>query len=149
MKLFPLGGTTLSWFFYKVANFFFFSLGTLSVHSRLKMEICAINCIFFGFSARTMLWYYNLTKKISIICSNFTACKRKEDHSPEHPQQPKKPRLVFTDLQRRTLQAIFKVFFECIKCYSLIDVSFIIVHLFQKIIGWLTFFIKNNFWIEI
>jgi nuclear factor 6 (one cut domain family protein 1) len=29
--------------------------------------------------------------------------------SPEHMPQPKKPRLVFTDLQRRTLQAIFKV----------------------------------------
>ena len=41
----------------------------------------------------------------------FSACKRKDD-SPEHPQQPKKPRLVFTDLQRRTLQAIFKVRFR-------------------------------------
>lgn len=38
----------------------------------------------------------------------FSACKRKDD-SPDHQQQPKKPRLVFTDLQRRTLQAIFKV----------------------------------------
>jgi hypothetical protein len=39
------------------------------------------------------------------------ACKRKEEiHVPvEHPPAPKKPRLVFTDLQRRTLQAIFKV----------------------------------------
>jgi one cut domain, family member 1 (hepatocyte nuclear factor 6) len=38
------------------------------------------------------------------------ACKRKEDpRSPDHVAQPKKPRLVFTDLQRRTLQAIFKV----------------------------------------
>ena len=45
----------------------------------------------------------------------FSACKRKDD-SPEHPQQPKKPRLVFTDLQRRTLQAIFKV------CLSRLDV---------------------------
>ncbi|XP_071449221.1 hepatocyte nuclear factor 6 [Hetaerina americana] len=37
-------------------------------------------------------------------------CKRKEDPQtqPEHPPAPKKPRLVFTDLQRRTLQAIFK-----------------------------------------
>ena len=40
----------------------------------------------------------------------ISACKRKdvmevgEQHS-----APKKPRLVFTDLQRRTLQAIFKV----------------------------------------
>lgn len=38
------------------------------------------------------------------------ACKRKDDpRSPDHVPQPKKPRLVFTDLQRRTLQAIFKV----------------------------------------
>uniref|UniRef100_T1IP14 One cut domain family member n=1 Tax=Strigamia maritima TaxID=126957 RepID=T1IP14_STRMM len=38
------------------------------------------------------------------------ACKRKEEQqtSPEQPPAPKKPRLVFTDLQRRTLQAIFK-----------------------------------------
>ncbi|XP_040578945.1 uncharacterized protein [Lepeophtheirus salmonis] len=35
-------------------------------------------------------------------------CKRKEDSSPEQSPAPKKPRLVFTDLQRRTLQAIFK-----------------------------------------
>ncbi|XP_075218060.1 homeobox protein onecut [Lycorma delicatula] len=37
-------------------------------------------------------------------------CKRKEEpqiHS-DHTPAPKKPRLVFTDLQRRTLQAIFK-----------------------------------------
>ena len=49
----------------------------------------------------------NLVEKTLDI---FSACKRKDD-SPEHPQQPKKPRLVFTDLQRRTLQAIFKVNF--------------------------------------
>lgn len=35
-------------------------------------------------------------------------CRRK-DELPSHIEQPKKPRLVFTDLQRRTLQAIFKV----------------------------------------
>ncbi|XP_046683063.1 homeobox protein onecut isoform X2 [Homalodisca vitripennis] len=37
-------------------------------------------------------------------------CKRKEEPQihPEHTPAPKKPRLVFTDLQRRTLQAIFK-----------------------------------------
>ncbi|KAK2588494.1 hypothetical protein KPH14_001075 [Odynerus spinipes] len=38
-------------------------------------------------------------------------CKRKDEMSSqaEHQQPaPKKPRLVFTDLQRRTLQAIFK-----------------------------------------
>ena len=37
----------------------------------------------------------------------FSVCKRKEEEPPQ--QQTKKPRLVFTDLQRRTLQAIFKV----------------------------------------
>lgn len=39
-----------------------------------------------------------------------TACKRKEEQQTTTKQAvaPKKPRLVFTDLQRRTLQAIFK-----------------------------------------
>ncbi|GAB0092091.1 One cut domain family member [Sergentomyia squamirostris] len=36
------------------------------------------------------------------------SCKRKEEVTPDHMPAPKKPRLVFTDLQRRTLQAIFK-----------------------------------------
>lgn len=37
------------------------------------------------------------------------ACKRKEqDQQKERALQPKKQRLVFTDLQRRTLIAIFK-----------------------------------------
>ncbi|BFG06760.1 homeobox protein onecut [Drosophila madeirensis] len=35
-------------------------------------------------------------------------CRRKEEPQIEQMPQPKKPRLVFTDLQRRTLQAIFK-----------------------------------------
>lgn len=42
----------------------------------------------------------------------ISACKRKDEmaNQAEHQQAaPKKPRLVFTDLQRRTLQAIFKV----------------------------------------
>uniref|UniRef100_A0A0N5AZA6 Homeobox domain-containing protein n=1 Tax=Syphacia muris TaxID=451379 RepID=A0A0N5AZA6_9BILA len=41
----------------------------------------------------------------------FTACKRKEEqqvNGTAHSTAPKKPRLVFTDIQRRTLQAIFK-----------------------------------------
>lgn len=42
----------------------------------------------------------------------IVGCKRKEEPQPqEHLPAPKKPRLVFTDLQRRTLQAIFKVSF--------------------------------------
>ncbi|XP_014359068.1 homeobox protein onecut [Papilio machaon] len=36
------------------------------------------------------------------------SCKRKEDIASDTMPSPKKPRLVFTDLQRRTLQAIFK-----------------------------------------
>lgn len=54
----------------------------------------------------------------SLSCSGVTprlnvpACKRKEESpggaSGGPKSQPKKPRLVFTDLQRRTLQAIFK-----------------------------------------
>ncbi|KAH8403625.1 hypothetical protein KR222_009727 [Zaprionus bogoriensis] len=36
------------------------------------------------------------------------SCRRKEEPHIEQMPQPKKPRLVFTDLQRRTLQAIFK-----------------------------------------
>uniref|UniRef100_A0A7E4V851 One cut domain family member n=2 Tax=Panagrellus redivivus TaxID=6233 RepID=A0A7E4V851_PANRE len=40
----------------------------------------------------------------------LAACKRKEEQntSQTQPSVPKKPRLVFTDIQRRTLQAIFK-----------------------------------------
>ncbi|ETN86768.1 hypothetical protein NECAME_16149 [Necator americanus] len=36
----------------------------------------------------------------------IAACKRKEEQQVQHnqPQPPKKPRLVFTDIQRRTLQ---------------------------------------------
>lgn len=38
-----------------------------------------------------------------------TACKRKEMEIPkQEAPAPKKPRLVFTDIQRRTLMAIFK-----------------------------------------
>ena len=55
----------------------------------------------------------NIQRIIFKPCFFFfvVACKRKEDpQTPaEHPPAPKKPRLVFTDLQRRTLQAIFKV----------------------------------------
>lgn len=52
------------------------------------------------------------TSSVSFLneLSSFAGCKRKEEAvSPDHMPQPKKPRLVFTDLQRRTLQAIFKV----------------------------------------
>ncbi|KRX98258.1 One cut domain family member 2 [Trichinella pseudospiralis] len=40
----------------------------------------------------------------------LAACKRKEEQQQQgiHTPGPKKPRLVFTDIQRRTLQAIFK-----------------------------------------
>ena len=44
------------------------------------------------------------------VFSSLPACKRKEqDHGrAEHGSGSKKPRLVFTDVQRRTLHAIFK-----------------------------------------
>ncbi|XP_037802952.1 hepatocyte nuclear factor 6-like [Penaeus monodon] len=54
------------------------------------------------------MWFFK-TNAYERIDSD-TACKRKEEQQ-NHPDQqpaPKKPRLVFTDLQRRTLQAIFK-----------------------------------------
>lgn len=39
----------------------------------------------------------------------LAACKRKEqEHGKDRGNTPKKPRLVFTDVQRRTLHAIFK-----------------------------------------
>ena len=38
----------------------------------------------------------------------FAACKRKDDVIKQEVPGPKKPRLVFTDIQRRTLMAIFK-----------------------------------------
>uniref|UniRef100_A0A8D0BPI9 One cut domain family member n=1 Tax=Salvator merianae TaxID=96440 RepID=A0A8D0BPI9_SALMN len=39
----------------------------------------------------------------------LAACKRKEqEHGKDRTSNPKKPRLVFTDVQRRTLHAIFK-----------------------------------------
>ncbi|CAG5023227.1 unnamed protein product [Parnassius apollo] len=59
---------------------------------------------------------YSISHKILIAIVSFVtaaqipqrgSCKRKEDMGTDMPS-PKKPRLVFTDLQRRTLQAIFK-----------------------------------------
>lgn len=51
----------------------------------------------------------------SLFFPGGAACKRKDDQSSQgavsqqkNTNTPKKPRLVFTDLQRRTLQAIFK-----------------------------------------
>ncbi|XP_075731695.1 uncharacterized protein LOC119181735 isoform X2 [Rhipicephalus microplus] len=53
--------------------------------------------------------------RTSSLYTTHSTCKRKEDApggagaaGPASKSQPKKPRLVFTDLQRRTLQAIFK-----------------------------------------
>ena len=46
------------------------------------------------------------------VCFVRAACSRRKDAdvdmSPEENRSPKKPRLVFTDIQRRTLHAIFK-----------------------------------------
>ncbi|PIO63646.1 homeobox domain protein, partial [Teladorsagia circumcincta] len=46
----------------------------------------------------------------TLAAAYFGTCKRKEEQQVQHtqPQPPKKPRLVFTDIQRRTLQAIFR-----------------------------------------
>lgn len=51
------------------------------------------------------LWHF-----IYLVSFLRAACKRKEEQQSQakSPTAPKKPRLVFTDLQRRTLQAIFK-----------------------------------------
>ncbi|KAI8036491.1 homeobox protein onecut [Drosophila gunungcola] len=48
------------------------------------------------------------TPVINVSATNVVNCRRKEEPQIEQMPQPKKPRLVFTDLQRRTLQAIFK-----------------------------------------
>ncbi|KAH8256490.1 hypothetical protein KR032_011369 [Drosophila birchii] len=45
---------------------------------------------------------------LSVSSNVVVNCRRKEELQIEQMPQPKKPRLVFTDLQRRTLQAIFK-----------------------------------------
>lgn len=50
---------------------------------------------------------------MSLFIYFILGCKRKEDvvaTNQDMLPSPKKPRLVFTDLQRRTLQAIFKVY---------------------------------------
>lgn len=49
-----------------------------------------------------------------LISAAAAQCRRKDEPQMEHMPQPKKPRLVFTDLQRRTLQAIFKVSYICL-----------------------------------
>lgn len=78
-----------------------------------------VSCFFFFFSQfiSAACFLYNIFIPVirfvvAVVCSSN---KRKEEPAtpaapPEQPS-PKKPRLVFTDLQRRTLQAIFKVSF--------------------------------------
>jgi hypothetical protein len=52
----------------------------------------------------------NYNNFFCVLSAVAVVCKRKEEQPPPPEQpSPKKPRLVFTDLQRRTLQAIFKV----------------------------------------
>ncbi|XP_064635272.1 one cut domain family member 2-like isoform X6 [Lineus longissimus] len=50
------------------------------------------------------------TEEVAGSQSRFYACKRKEQEQSQQEENraPKKPRLVFTDIQRRTLHAIFK-----------------------------------------
>ena len=49
----------------------------------------------------------------------FLACKRKEEQSntTTQPTTPKKPRLVFTDIQRRTLQVCLQGFKKILKFF--------------------------------
>ncbi|EDW50915.1 homeobox protein onecut [Drosophila sechellia] len=49
-----------------------------------------------------------LSTPVTSVLVGVVSCRRKEEPQIEQMPQPKKPRLVFTDLQRRTLQAIFK-----------------------------------------
>ncbi|KPI95230.1 Homeobox protein onecut [Papilio xuthus] len=54
---------------------------------------------------------YEPAGDMSCLCQKKACrkgCKRKEEMASDTMPSPKKPRLVFTDLQRRTLQAIFK-----------------------------------------
>ncbi|OUC41283.1 putative homeobox domain protein, partial [Trichinella nativa] len=52
---------------------------------------------------------FNTCSSINLHSTAYS-CKRKEEQQQQgiHTPGPKKPRLVFTDIQRRTLQAIFK-----------------------------------------
>lgn len=60
--------------------------------------ICPVLC------SHTLLCQPSLT-----VLPFLAACKRKEqEHGKDRGNTPKKPRLVFTDVQRRTLHAIFK-----------------------------------------
>ncbi|XP_052829331.1 one cut domain family member 2 isoform X4 [Octopus bimaculoides] len=59
----------------------------------------------------TTIMEHQLGGDISFNTNSLAACKRKEQDQqspPEENRPPKKPRLVFTDIQRRTLHAIFK-----------------------------------------
>lgn len=64
------------------------------------------------YMASYMCICFNIQGNTSNSARNVTDRSRNE-HRVEHMIQPKKPRLVFTDLQRRTLQAIFKVYLLC------------------------------------
>lgn len=69
--------------------------------------------VFFNFDYCFLWGVYFIRPFVLLVftCfSFFSACKRKDVMEVvEQQSAPKKPRLVFTDLQRRTLQAIFKV----------------------------------------
>lgn len=81
-------------------NFLYFSLQRLKY---LNVAIVSYNCF---------LFVLFLLIPINLDIHNTGVPKRKEEQQiQQHDHMPnqKKPRLVFTDLQRRTLQAIFKV----------------------------------------
>lgn len=73
-------------------------LKMMSNENIIKKAVLFVPCVVFFFFAFSS-------------CVGILGCKRKEEIPQEHLSSPKKPRLVFTDLQRRTLQAIFKVMF--------------------------------------
>ncbi len=94
-------------------------------HTLTGIEVAKVAGWGWATGCKTYVWTVDellIILFFSCACA-FSACKRKDgsvapsEEDPQQPPPPKKPRLVFTDLQRRTLQAIFKVksvaFFLC------------------------------------
>jgi hypothetical protein len=77
----------------------------------LLLQLCSMLQQHVSLVAVTLFYVSATRGPCAVTLFYVSACKRKEDpqSQPEHTPAPKKPRLVFTDLQRRTLQAIFKV----------------------------------------
>lgn len=75
---------------------------------------CCLILLIISHSRSCLLWMRLKMTKLSTEMLTlqfvFSAVKRKESEisTPQENRGPKKPRLVFTDIQRRTLHAIFK-----------------------------------------